>query len=130
MHRRAFLRSGLNAVTAVVLLAPFVSGTVEAHHGWGWATDEEFELTGAVVGVQLGNPHGELTLEVAGEEWVVEIGQPWRNQRAGLTEELLAEGTEVTAHGHRSAKEGERLMKAERLVIAGEDYNLYPDRQS
>jgi len=128
MHRRNFLRNALGAAAAVSV--PFVPGMVEAHHGWGWATDEEFELTGAVVAVRLGNPHGELTLDVAGEEWLVEIGQPWRNQRAGLTEELLAEGTEVTAHGHRSAKEGERLMKAERLIIAGKDYNLYPDRSS
>lgn len=130
MHRRNFLHNALSATAAAALSAALVPGVVEAHHGWGWATDEEFELTGAIVGVQLGNPHGELRLDVAGEEWVVEIGQPWRNQRAGLTDDLLAEGTKVTAHGHRSAREGERLMKAERLVIGGEDYDLYPDRPS
>jgi hypothetical protein len=130
MHRRNFLRNALSAAAAVALSVALVIGAAEAHHGWGWATDEEFELTGAIVGVKLGNPHGELTLDVAGEEWVVEIGQPWRNERAGLTEDLLAKGTEVTAYGHRSAREGERLMKAERLVIAGKDYNLYPDRPS
>jgi hypothetical protein len=130
MNRRNVLRSTWGAVAAFALVAAVCSDSVQAHHGWGWATDEEFELTGTVTGVQLGNPHGELTLDVAGEEWVVEIGQPWRNERAGLTEELLADGTEVTAHGHRSAKEDERLMKAERLIIAGEDYDLYPDRPS
>jgi hypothetical protein len=36
----------------------------------------------------------------------------------------------MTAHGHRSANKGQRLMKAERLVIAGKSYNLYPDRAS
>ena len=101
-----------------------------AHHGWGWATDEEFELTGAIKAVRLGNPHGELVLDAEGEDWVVEIGQPWRNARAGLTEEILAEGITVTAHGHRSANQSEKLMKAERLIIAGEDYNLYPERES
>ena len=61
---------------------------------------------------------------------MVEIGQPWRNERAELTEDLLAVGTMVTAHGHRAADPEKRLMKAERLVIGGKDYNLYPDRDS
>lgn len=127
IHRRDFVGRVALAAAAFGLLA---STSSYAHHGWGWATDEEFELTGQIVAVQLGNPHGELTLDVGGEEWVVEIGQPWRNERAGLAQELLVNGTEVTAHGHRSAREGERLMKAERLVIAGKDYDLYPDRAS
>ena len=101
-----------------------------AHHGWGWATKEEFELTGTITDVRLGNPHGEVTLEVDGERWVVEVGQPWRNARAGLRDELLRVGQVITAHGHRSAKEGERVMKAERVVIDGRHYNLYPDRAS
>lgn len=128
MNRRNFLRA---AAVAAGVASMAVGGLAEAHHGWGWATDEEFELTGVIVAVKLGNPHGEMTLAVPdGEEWVVEIKQPWRNERAGLTEELLSEGTEVTAHGHRSANPEAPLMKAERLVIAGKDYNLYPDRSS
>jgi hypothetical protein len=39
-------------------------------------------------------------------------------------------GRVITAHGHRSAKEGERVMKAERVVIDGQSHNLYPDRAS
>ena len=101
-----------------------------AHHGWGWASDQEFELTGKITQVRLGNPHGEVTVDAAGEQWVVEVGQPWRNQRAGLADELLAVGRVITAHGHRSSKPGERLMKAERVVIDGKSYNLYPDRPS
>lgn len=129
MNRRTFMQ-----VCGVALLGAisttFLSNPLRAHHGWGWATDEEFALTGRIKAVQLGNPHGELTLDVKGEDWVVEIGQPWRNERAGLTESLLAIGATVTAHGHRSANKAERLMKAERIVIAGKDHNLYPDRAS
>lgn len=129
MTRRSFLLSTICAVAAAAA-AGFSAYPLRAHHGWGWATDEEFDLTGIIKAVRLGNPHGELTLDADGEEWVVEIGQPWRNERAGLTEEIMAIGTTVTAHGHRSANPSERLMKAERLVIAGKDYNLYPDRTS
>lgn len=129
MDRRLFLRqAGLAGLAGAAGI--FLSHPLRAHHGWGWATDEEFEITGRIKAVRLGNPHGELTLDVDGEDWIVEIGQPWRNERAGLTEEILSEGTEVTAHGHRSADAADRLMKAERLVIAGQDYNLYPDRAS
>ena len=103
---------------------------VSAHHGWGWATDEEFEITGKITAVRLGNPHGEVTLEVENESWVIEVGQPWRNDRAELTEELLQIGQTMTVHGHRSSKQGERLVKAERLVIDGRDYDLYPGRTS
>jgi hypothetical protein len=108
----------------------FLAQTVWAHHGWGWATDEEFELMGEITAVRLGNPHGEVTLDVKGEKWIVEVGQPWRNEKAGLTQKLLSKGQVITAHGHRSARKGQRLMKAERLVINGRSYNLYPDRQS
>jgi hypothetical protein len=125
MDRRGFLR--LIGMTGI---GSALAGAAGAHHGWGWATDEEFELTGTITKVRLGNPHGEVSLDAKGEEWVVEVGQPWRNERAGLTEELLATGTEMTAHGHRSANPNERLMKAERVVIAGKEYNLYPDRES
>jgi len=129
MNRRLFLlKTGLVVVAAI--FGGLLTRPLWAHHGWGWATDEEFELTGKITGVKLGNPHGELQLDANGEAWLVEIGQPWRNEQAGLTEDLLAIGTEVTVHGHRSADPEEKLMKAERLVIAGQDYNLYPDRAS
>lgn len=129
MNRRTFMQGCGVALLGAVSTA-FFSNPLRAHHGWGWATDEEFALTGRIKAVQLGNPHGELTLDAKGEDWVVEIGQPWRNERAGLTESVLAIGVTVTAHGHRSANKAERLMKAERIVIAGTDHNLYPDRAS
>jgi len=130
MNRRSFLQDMAFAALAAAAGGLVLGRPLRAHHGWGWATDEEFELTGQITGVRLGNPHGELTLDVTGEAWIVEIGQPWRNDRAGLTEDIMSIGTTVTAHGHRSANPAERLMKAERLVIAGQNYDLYPDRTS
>ena len=128
MRSCLFQRITVAAIAALALGA--LPHHLAAHHGWGWVTDKEFEITGKIVGVRVGNPHGEVTLAVKGENWVVEVGQPWRNERAGLTEQLLREGRIITVHGHRSAKPGERLVKAERVVIDGRDYNLYPDRQS
>ncbi|WP_445398452.1 DUF6152 family protein [Zobellella sp. An-6] len=128
MHTFFERRTGL--VLLALVAGAFLAQGAWAHHGWGWATDEQFEITGTIIEVRLGNPHGEVTLDVNGERWVVEVGQPWRNKQAGLAAELLGLGQVITAHGHRSAKAGERLMKAERVVIDGESYLLYPDRAS
>jgi len=99
-----------------------------AHHGWRWTEDGNIELTGTIVGVRLGNPHGQLDVQVNDELWLVEVGQPWRNERAGLTEALLSEGTEITAIGQRAAEQSDMRLKAERVRIAGQLYDLYPGR--
>lgn len=113
---------------SVLALALATGGGAHAHHGWGWATDDKHELTGTIVAVRLGNPHGEITLDVDGEQWVVEVGQPWRNEQVGLVDALLTVGTTLTALGPRSARAGERLLKAERVTIDGTHYDLYPER--
>ena len=118
------------AVLFCLLIALFLANTALAHHGWRWATDEEFEITGTVTEVRLGNPHGEVTIDVDGAQWLIEVGQPWRNRRAGLSEQLLSPGRVITVHGHRSANPDERLVKAERVVIDGKDHVLYPNRDS
>lgn len=99
-----------------------------AHHGWRWTDDGEFELTGRITAAQLGNPHGLLTVEANGEVWTVEVGQPWRNERAGVTDAMLAPGGDITVRGHRAADPAQLVVKAERLVIGGQTYDLYPDR--
>jgi len=122
MIRRSLIAFGL-------VLAALPAIPVAAHHGWGWTTDEEFELSGVVRSVPHGNPHGTMVLATKSGVWTVETGQPWRNDQAGVTQ-LLKAGTTLTVHGHRSARPGELLMKAERIIIAGKSYNLYPDRPS
>lgn len=118
-------RTALAVATALVFgsLAP-----ASAHHGWRWAEDGNFELTGTVTEAKLGNPHGLLTLESLGQSWTVEVGQPWRNERAGLTDAMLQPGAELTVIGHRSSDPEAYVVKAERVVIGGETFNLYPDR--
>ena len=38
------------------------------------------------------------------------------------------EGVEATFQGHRGKDKNKRVMKAERIIIKGKLYNLYPDR--
>jgi hypothetical protein len=121
MKERDFYAAALGAA----LLSPAVA---LAHHGWSWTTGENIELSGTITEARLGNPHGELTLDVGGTLWTVEVGQPWRNSRAGLEDGDLAEGVELTVSGEPSADPDEKLLKVERLWIDGVEYELYPDR--
>src|SRR5687767_14212038 len=98
----------------------------QAHRGWGWVTNQEFALTGMITDVRLGNPHGEVTLDVDGKTWIVEIGQPQRHDRVGLSEERLRVGQIITVHGYRFAKVDKLLVRAKRVVINGKIYDLYP----
>ena len=122
--RRSMLAA---AGTAAVLVCASLHPAF-AHHGWRWTEEGNFELTGIIKTVQLGNPHGVLTVDAEGELWTVEVGQPWRNERAGLQDAMLAVGREVTISGARSADPDDKKVKAERVIIDGETYNLYPDR--
>ena len=41
---------------------------------------------------------------------------------------MLAPGGEITVRGHRAADPAQLVVKAERLVLGGQVYDLYPDR--
>ena len=38
----------------VLAICAFLAQAAMAHHGWGWATDEEFEITGKITNVNPG----------------------------------------------------------------------------
>ncbi len=99
-----------------------------AHHGWSWTTGGNIDLTGIIKTAELGNPHGVLTVDAEGEIWTVEVGQPWRNKRAGLKDSDFAVGNEMRFIGEPSADSSKKRMKAERIFIGGKEYKLYPDR--
>ncbi len=114
------------AVLALGLTAPAVGAL--AHHGWSWTTGGNIDLTGIIKTVRLGNPHGILTIDVEGEEWRAEVGQPWRNERAGLEDGDLAVGVEIRVIGEPAADLSERRVKVERLFLGKREYILYPGR--
>lgn len=103
-------------------------GAALAHHGWSWTTGGNIELIGVIKSAKLGNPHGVVKVDAEGEIWTVEVGQPWRNQRAGLKPGDLAPGVEAKFVGEPSANINDRLMKAERIYIGERLYDLYPGR--
>ncbi len=128
IQRRLLSISLMFALVMGLAGAVLTASPTSAHHGWRWAEDGNFEITGNVVLARLGNPHGLVRIDVNGEHWTIEVGQPWRNERAGLTDDMLRPGNEITVSGHRSKDPDERLVKAERVIIDGKTYDLYPDR--
>jgi hypothetical protein len=116
----------IGLLAAAALLAN--ASVALAHHGWAWTTGGNIDLTGVIKTATLGNPHGVLTVDVDGTVWTVEVGQPWRHDRAGLKESLLSPGTEIRAIGEPAADIKDKRMKVERLFIGGREYKLYPER--
>ncbi len=110
------------------LLSVTMNSSVWAHHGWAWTTGGNIELTGIIKTVRLGNPHGLLEVDMDGEVWVVEVGQPWRNKQAGLVDGDLAEGVEIRAIGEPAADVSLKRLKAEKLYLGDREYVLYPNR--
>lgn len=126
MTASATRRASVVFIAAFTLL--FSLSAAQAHHGWRWTKDGKFEITGVIESAKLGNPHGVVKLNVEGEIWTIEVGQPWRNRRAGLTDAMFAKGREITVVGQRSADGKELRVKALRVVIRGKNHDLYPNR--
>ena len=116
-------------VTALLVLG-LASFTREAsaHHGWAWTTGKNIELAGTIIETKLGNPHGMLKVDVSGTIWTVEVGQPWRNERAGLKDGDLVKGVPLKVSGEPAADPADKRLKAERLYLGDREYILYPDR--
>lgn len=121
------MKSLLAAATLTIALM-LNGAAARAHHGWAWTTGGNIELTGVIKTARLGNPHGVLEVDVEGEIWTIEVGQPWRNERAGLKDGDLAEGVEIRAVGEPAAEPSERRLKVEKLYIGQREYILYPGR--
>ncbi|MEQ9121328.1 MAG: DUF6152 family protein [Alphaproteobacteria bacterium] len=121
MH--AFLL-GLASAAALAM----AGATALAHHGWAWTTGGNVVVEGVIREARLGLPHGVLKLDVNGEIWEVEVGQPWRNERAGLKDSDFAPGKEIKVVGEPAAEPEARRVKAERVYIGDKEHALYPER--
>jgi hypothetical protein len=121
---RVLLLTSALAATSVTLAMP-----AAAHHGWSWAEAEETTLQATITAISLNPPHPELTVTDAdGTEWVIELGNPGRTERAGFVDGTAKVGDTITILGNRSLDQAERLMKAVRITLAGTNYDFYPER--
>jgi len=122
------MRKFVTSFVVVLIVVVHSTSLALAHHGWSWTTGGNISLTGIIKSAQLGNPHGVLKIDADGDVWTAEVGQPWRNERAGLKPDDFAVGVEVRIVGEPSSDINDKVVKAERIYIGTKEYVLYPGR--
>jgi hypothetical protein len=101
--------------------------SASAHHGWAGNT-AGIELSGTVVrGVSLSGPHATLQIrDESGQVWDLTLAPAPRTSRAGLSEDTLEVGANVTILGQRNDNANTFEVKTRRVTHAGRNYDVYP----
>jgi hypothetical protein len=99
-----------------------------AHHGWAWAEQAQTEMAGTIRTLSFAPPHPSMTVEVAGTVWQVDLGNPSQTQRSGFAPGSAAEGDEIIILGNRSLDANEKRIKAVRITVGGQQFDMYPER--
>ena len=121
LDRRHALQLALGATAGVAFPAA-------AHHGWGWAEDQQSELKGTIQSISMAPPHPSLNVTTADGVWWVELGNPNLTERSGFKAATAKAGDEVTVLGNKHKDKTKKHMKAVRITIAGKNYDMYPER--
>ncbi|GAA5235861.1 hypothetical protein FOZ76_02895 [Verticiella sediminum] len=123
------LASTRAAMALAAALACAHAPSALAHHGWAWAEGEQTTLAGTVEQISMAPPHPTLRVKAAdGELWQVDLGNPSQTQRSGFTAETTQVGAPIEILGNRSAEPGKPHMKAVRITVGGQHYDMYPER--
>jgi hypothetical protein len=101
-----------------------------AHHGWAGQSTEPFTLKGTVAkALSLSGPHATMQIKDAtGQVWDLTLAPPARTSNAGLQENTIPVGAEVTILGKRNLDPKKFEVKTERVTYNGKNYDVYPDR--
>lgn len=112
----------------LALLAALWTSAALAHHGWSWAQDQQMELTGEILELQIAPPHPWLEVQTDEGTWRVELGNPRNTERSGFNQDSASVGDSVTAIGNRSKDQSELRMKAVQMKVNDKTYDIYPER--
>ncbi len=99
-----------------------------AHHGWAGNTAGDIEVSGVVTqGVRLAGAHGTMQIEDAeGQLWDITLAPGPRTNRAGLKEDVIPIGAEVTVYGERNDDPELFEAKVRRVVWGDKVFDVYP----
>lgn len=117
------------SVLAIAIGSLLIASAVSAHHGWSNYFTEEFSLTGTLdTPVSYAGPHASMKLKANGQVWDIVMSAGNRTEAAGLKENLIPVGAQVTVEGHRHRDPKKFEVKTERVKWNGRMFNVYPDR--
>lgn len=109
------------AAAAIILLGIAVAG---AHHGWGsYDAANPVTVEGAITQLSYQNPHATIRLKGPDKEWTVTLAPVSRMSARGATEDKIAVGKSITAHGYPSKAQPDE-MRAEWIKAGSETYQL------
>ena len=117
-------------LTAGLLGLLLAAAPALAHHGWAGQSTEPFTLKGTVAkALSLSGPHATMQIKDAtGQVWDLTLAPPARTSNAGLKEDTIPMGAEVTILGKRNLDEKRFEVKTERVTWNGKNFDVYPDR--
>jgi len=116
----------LNSLLILVLAT--TAGSALAHHGWSGNSAGDVEVTGTVVtAVSLSGAHGTMQIEDSdGQLWSITLAPGPRTHRAGLREDIIPVGAEVTVFGSRNEDPEVFEAKVRRVTWGDQTFDVYP----
>jgi hypothetical protein len=115
-------------IVAAGLLSLVSYGAVFAHHGWSWAEEEQSELNGTIESISMAPPHPSLKVKASDGLWQVDLGNPNQTERSGFKADSAKAGDAITVLGNRSLDKTKLHMKAVRITVGEQRFDLYPER--
>lgn len=117
MRRLALAIAGL-----MMAAAPLWPGF--AHHGWsGYDMNQTLTVSGPLMDVSWGNPHGTAKIRYGGSTWDVILAPTARMEARGLSLDMIDKGQAVTLVGYPKS-DGTKEMRIERLSVGGKTIEL------
>jgi hypothetical protein len=113
---------------AAALLSVFSLGAAVAHHGWSWAEEDQTELKGTIESISRAPPHPSLKVKAADGLWQVDLGNPNQTERSGFKADSAKAGDPITVLGNRSLDKSRLHMKAVRITVGEQQFEMYPER--
>jgi hypothetical protein len=108
----------------LLLLSLFLVPPAAAHHGWGsYDADNPMTIEGVIDEIALQNPHGEMTLQLEGEDWLITLAPLSRMNARGASADILPAGAPITVYGYPK-RDGTREIRAEWIEVEDQRFQL------
>lgn len=113
------MRIVLASIAALAIAVP-----AAAHHGWGsYDAENPVTIEGAIKTLKLENPHGEMTVEHDGADWLITLAPLSRMNTRGASADIVRAGETVTAYGYPK-RDGTKEIRAEWIELGGQRFQL------